>query len=274
MTKKQIIPALSVITGILLVLGGVTLLISYINKAVESFGQADSSLVFWHIPILFLGLMLSVAGAFFITISFKARTEPALYRLSGNSLLVLPFVLILAATLVWIGEFRADQARANHQEQQRILSEIMDIQKVEIRNLTTQSFTLYLLTEGEQTGEYEMTVKVFDSQDELYEISELHLMNSPGYEITTEHTFDNIFEACADSNSKNLSYFCVDNAGTNSAELKISVTLKPRSLEKIELLPDDVETSWTTSLVLDTKTQNGLVNIETIKQKYDPKSPL
>jgi len=264
--QKRFIPILSVIAGTLLIVGGLYLIGSYINTVIQSAGQADTSLIFWHIPIVFLGLMMSSAGAFFITIGYKARTEPALHKLSKNSLLVLLFVLIITVTFVWIGEFRADQTRADLQKQQRILSELMEIEKFEIRNLTTESFTLYMVTEGKQIGEYEMTVTVFDSQDELYKFSETSKMDRAENEITTDLTFDKIFEVCKDSNSNNRSYFCVNNAGTNNTELKISVTLKPRSLENIELHPDDVETSWTTLLILDTMTQNGLVNIENIKQ--------
>ena len=264
--QKRFIPILSVIAGTLLIVGGLYLIGSYINTVIQSAGQADTSLIFWHIPIIFLGLMMSSAGAFFITIGYKARTEPALHKLSKNSLLVLLFVLIITVTFVWFGEFRADQTRADLQKQQRILSELIEIEKVEIRNLTTESFSLYIVTEGEQTGEYEMTISVFDSQDELYQFSEQHTMNDVENEINANLTFDDIFEVCRDSNSNNSSYFCVNNTGTNNAELKITVSLRPRNLENIELHPDDVENSWTTSLILDTMTQNGLVNIESIKQ--------
>jgi len=267
MMQNRFIPILSVSAGVLLIAGGLSLIGYYIYTVVQSVGQADSSLIFWYIPIVLFGVLLSAAGAFFITIGYKARTKPALQKLSKNSLIVLLFTLIITITFVWIGEFRADQTRKELQVQHRILSRLMEIEKVEIRNLTTDSFSLYIHAAGEQTGNYEITVNIYDSQDELYQFSELHSLNSTENEIVTDLTFDDIFEVCRDKSSINRSYFCVDNAGTSNTKLNIKITLKPRSLNNVELQPEDVETSWTTSLLLDTITRNGLVNVESIKEE-------
>jgi len=266
MAQNRFIPILSVIAGVLLIICGISLIGFYIYTVVISLGQADSSLIFWYIPIVFLGLMLSAAGVFFIAIGFKARTKPTLHKLSKNSLIVLLFTLLTTVVFFWIGEYRADQERNELQMQHRILSELMEIENVEFRNLTTDAFTLSIYTAGEQTGEYEMIVNIYDSQDELYQISKLHLLNNSEEQIITGFTFNDIFEVCRDNNSINRSYFCVDNAGTSNAKLSITITLKPRSMNNVELQPADVETSWTTSLILDTMTQNGLVNVESIKE--------
>lgn len=61
-----------------------------------------------------------------------------------------------------------------------------------------------------------MTINIFDSQDELYQTFEQHILNNLENEIITELTFDDIFEVCRVSNSINRSYFCVDNAGTSN----------------------------------------------------------
>lgn len=267
MAQNRFIPVLTIIAGVLLVTGGLLLVGFYIYTVVQSLGQADSSLIFWYIPIVFLGLMLSAAGVFFIAIGYKARTKPALHKLSKNSLIVLLLVFILTVTFVWIGEFRADQTRKELQEQHRVLSKLMEIEKIEFLNISTEEFTLRTSITGEQTGEYEMTVNIFDSQDALYQTSELHKLNNLENEIITELSFDQIFEACRNDNSTNRSYFCVDNTGTSNTKLNIKITLTARSLNNVELQPADVETSWTTSLILDTMTRNGFVNVESIKER-------
>jgi hypothetical protein len=267
MIHNRFIPILSVTAGLLLVIGGLLLAGLYINTVVHSVGEADSSLIFWYIPIFFLGIMMSAAGVYFIAIGYRARTNPDLYKLSKNSLAVLLLVFILTITFVWIGEFRADQTRKELQEQHRILSDLMEIENVEFLNLSKDAFSLHTSISGEQTGEYELIVNIFDSQDELYQTSELHQLNTTENEIITEFTFDQIFEACMDANTTNRSYFCVDNAGTSNTELNIKITLKPHTLNNIQLQPADVETSWTTSLILDTMTRNGLVNVESIKER-------
>ncbi|WP_069132081.1 hypothetical protein [Rhodohalobacter halophilus] len=266
MIQKRFIPLLTVITGVILVTCGLLLVGFYIYTAIHSIGQADSSLIFWNIPIVFLGLMLSVAGVFFIVTGYNARTKPSLYKLSKYLLIVLLIVTIFTIAYVWFGEYRAEQIRNELRVQHEILSELMEIESVEIRNLSTEAFILHTIITGEQTGEYEMTVKLFDSQDELYQTSELHNLINLENEIITELTFDDLFKICRDSGSENRSYFCVDGAGTNNTKLNIKITLKPRNLNNIELKPDDVETSWTTSLILDTITRNGLVNVESIKE--------
>jgi hypothetical protein len=267
MAHNRFISILSVFAGVLLIIGGLSLIGSYIFIVVQSIGQADSSLIFWQIPIVLFGVLLSAAGAFYITIGYKSRTKPAFQKLSKNSLIALFFTLVITISYVWIGEFRADQERKELQVQHRILTELMEIEKVEIRNLTTEAFTLYFSAAGEQTGDYEMTVNIYDSQDEIYQISELHSLSNSENDIVTNLTFDKIFEACRDESSINSSYFCVDNAGTSNTKLSIKITLKPYSLNNVEFLPAHVETSWTTSLFLDTMTRNGLVNVINVNEE-------
>lgn len=264
MKISRFIPTMSIFSGILIILGGLSLIGFYIYAAFQSLDQSDKSLIFWYLPFVFFGLLLNAAGAYFIAIGKKARTEPDFFRLSRNSLIILGGVIILTLAYILIGENRADQTRNELQLQHQIRSDLHTIDEVRFENLTTNGFTLYISASGNLVGEYQIGINIFDSRDQLYQYADSFLLTTNESETEIGFLFDEIFHTCKNSNQPNLSYFCVDNAGTNNLELNISITLKPYKIEGIELPAGGVESSWSTSLLLDTFTRSGIVEVESV----------
>ncbi len=144
MKISRFIPTISIISGTLIILGGLSLIGFYIYAVVHSLDQPDKSLIFWYLPFVFFGLLLNATGAYFIAIGKKARTEPDFFRLSRNSLIVLGGVIIMTSVFIRIGENRADQTRNELQVQHQIRSDLHTLDEVRFENLTTNGFTLYI----------------------------------------------------------------------------------------------------------------------------------
>lgn len=264
MKTNRFIPILTIISGILLALSGLFLIGIYIYTAAQSLDQADQSLLFWYIPLIFFGILLNVSGAFFIAIGMKARQNPALQKLSKNLLFVLGGSLILVLAFIWTGEHRADQTREELKQQQKIRSDLHKIDDVQVKDLTVDGFTLNIESTGTVHGDYKIEIIFSDIRDRLYQFNEtVSLISDESYN-EFEFSIDDIFRAC--TNGSNQSYFCVDNAGTTNSQLKISIRLIPVDIEGLDLPITGAETSWTTSLILDTFTRNEIVEVEKINR--------
>jgi hypothetical protein len=262
MKRIKLIPILTILAGFLLVIFGLILIGFYIYSAIQSLDQADQSLLFWYIPLIFIGILLNVSGAFFIAVGMKARQNPALQKLSRNLLFVLGGSLILVLAFIWTGERRADQTREEIKQQQQIRSDLHKIDHVQVNNLTVDGFTLNIESTGTVHGDYKIEIIFSDIRDRLYHFNEAITLKSDESDTEFEFSIDDIFRDC--TIGSNQSYFCVDNAGTTNSELKISTRLIPFHVEGLDLPITGVETSWTTSLYLDTFTRNGIVEVEKI----------
>ena len=63
MNSKKIWPSLALIAGIVLTIIGALLIVGYIMEAyIARKGEPDQSLLFWYLPLLFVGLITFVAG--------------------------------------------------------------------------------------------------------------------------------------------------------------------------------------------------------------------
>lgn len=63
MNSKKVLPCGALIIGILISVTGITFVVMYVSEAVISRqGEADQSLLFWYLPILFIGLFGIILG--------------------------------------------------------------------------------------------------------------------------------------------------------------------------------------------------------------------
>lgn len=64
MNSKKILPCGAIVVGGLITLAGIGFAIMYILEAITSrLGEADQSLLFWYLPILFMGFIGILMGA-------------------------------------------------------------------------------------------------------------------------------------------------------------------------------------------------------------------
>ena len=63
MSKRKLLPSIGLILGIPISLVGLIFIYMYINSAIiERWGEGDQSLLFWYVPILFIGIIVTGAG--------------------------------------------------------------------------------------------------------------------------------------------------------------------------------------------------------------------
>ena len=63
MTSKKTWPSVALIAGIVLTIIGVLLIAGYIMEAyIARIGEPDQSLLFWYLPLLFVGLIAFITG--------------------------------------------------------------------------------------------------------------------------------------------------------------------------------------------------------------------
>jgi hypothetical protein len=64
MKSKKTLPYVALVIGGLVALTGIACIVMYVLEAVIArIGEADQSLLFWYLPILFIGLIGMFAGA-------------------------------------------------------------------------------------------------------------------------------------------------------------------------------------------------------------------
>ena len=63
MNSKKTWPYVALISGIVLIIIGAALITGYITEAyIARRGEPDQSLLFWYLPLLFIGLIAFVSG--------------------------------------------------------------------------------------------------------------------------------------------------------------------------------------------------------------------
>ncbi len=68
----------------------------YFYSGIAVLEQPDKSIIFWYLPILFIGITLLGLAVYFIIIGFKSlRGSESEYRLAKNSLIVLTVIICI-----------------------------------------------------------------------------------------------------------------------------------------------------------------------------------
>jgi len=96
MNKQKLISTFSILSGIILALMGMLGIGVYLFSGIAVLDQPDKSIIFWYLPILFIGITLLVIAVYFIIIGFKSfRGSESEYRLAKNSLMVLTVIICI-----------------------------------------------------------------------------------------------------------------------------------------------------------------------------------
>ena len=70
-TKRRLWSIVGLVVGAILVLAGLFLVGAYVFSAViDRLGEPDQSLLFWALPVLFMGIMAAGAGALFVILGY------------------------------------------------------------------------------------------------------------------------------------------------------------------------------------------------------------
>lgn len=88
-----------VITGVGLFLVGI-----YAVEAWQAIGQPDSSMLFWMLPILFLGSMISALGALLGWVGWRARRGDRQFQaLAAKGVKTLAVILAIVVPILIVG---------------------------------------------------------------------------------------------------------------------------------------------------------------------------
>ena len=90
MNKQKLISIFSILSGIILALMGMLGIGVYLFSGIAVLDQPDKSIIFWYLPILFIGITLLGLAVYFIIIGLKSlKGKDNDYRLAKNSLIIL-----------------------------------------------------------------------------------------------------------------------------------------------------------------------------------------
>lgn len=84
--QKKTWAYISLIIGITIGIAGIGLIAAYIQEAfISRIGQPDQSLLFWYLPILFIGFISSVAGLSAIILGLNQLKKIKRSNISAHS---------------------------------------------------------------------------------------------------------------------------------------------------------------------------------------------
>ncbi len=99
--NKKLIEGVSFITGLVFLLLGGYLIYSYIENVFSVIKHSDQSLIFWYLPILFIGTALFGTGIYFVAICYKSFTgSKNATNLLKTSLKYLGIVLLVLVGII------------------------------------------------------------------------------------------------------------------------------------------------------------------------------
>jgi len=94
--KHKLISILSILSGIILALMGALGIGVYLFSVIDILDKPDKSIIFWYLPILFLGITLVGLAVYFIIIGFKSlQGNESDYRIAKISLIVLTVIICI-----------------------------------------------------------------------------------------------------------------------------------------------------------------------------------
>ena len=69
---RKLLRAAFMVAGITLVFVGGLMMLIYVQEVLSVLGASDKSLIYWHLPIFFIGLGALIGGAALFFLSFRS----------------------------------------------------------------------------------------------------------------------------------------------------------------------------------------------------------
>lgn len=261
---RKIVPVLAIAAGALLIMIGLGLAFAYVKSAIEVWNSPDQSVLFWYLPLLFLGLISAAVGIYFLLIGIKSFHHPRYHKLASTSLFILLALIAALSILLIIQEFWAGQQRADIVEHQELLAGLQKIQQISVTDADTDGVLIQLYTNGNHTGRYRLRIKVENQRSDFMDFHKDIRLDSTENHLTEYIPFDTLFDICKDEPVNTRIYVCVENAGTSNSEFKIRAQLQPELTDLNDPYQlDSIEN--TASFFLDTIHENDTVQITSVR---------
>lgn len=261
--SQKLIPVLAITAGALLLITGVGFVFAYANSALEVWNSPDQSVLFWYLPLLFMGFISSASGIYFLLIGIKSFSQPPYHKLASSSLIILSVLIAVLSLFVIIQNYRAEKFRAKIVDQQKILAGLQKIRRISVTDADADGMLLQLYTNGTHTGRYRLSLQVKNQRTDFMEFHKNIRLDSTDNHLTEYIPFDTLFDICKDEPVNTRIYVCVENAGTSNSEFNIRAQLQPEPEDLNDpYQPDSSEN--TASFFLDTIHENGTVRITSV----------
>lgn len=259
--RSNLIALSAIMAGILLVLTGVTAIGFYILTIIESLQNVDKSGIFWLLPIAFIGIFLITLGIYFLIIGVKSINDEKYQRTALVSVIALGTCSILLFAGLYVSEYSADKIRQDMINEEAMIQELQRLTALSIMEANTEGLTVSAITLGSHIGNYNLHLRVFNSQSLFWESFSTVELNQNENELVRYISFDEIFSKCSGEfkNSSSI-YVCVNNAGTSNSKFTLSAKLSAADFNSTELSGSIAETSF----YLDTFTENNSVSIQKV----------
>lgn len=242
--KQKLISTISIILGILYIVVGVYFIISYIRGGME-----DAALAYWYIPILALGIVLTIFGIFFTIIAIKSYKSDLAYKRTKIILIIAVILIVVNFLLSFLSQGTLNKAIVERQNTVDYIGQINKIDRLDIAKNNSSGFDLSILTKGEIAGKYNLQLIISDSQATFLKMTESINLNVGSQDIIKNISYNNLFRKCFTELDRSRVYVCTENTSSDSTMI-IEVKLTP--------IQDDIDNNIV-----------GLVSIEKIKVKLE-----
>ena len=102
-TKQKLISIFSILSGIIFALMGMLGIGVYLSSGIAVLDEPDKSIIFWYLPILFIGITILGGAVYFVIIGIRSlKGKESDYRLAKNSIIILTvcFFILLVIGIV------------------------------------------------------------------------------------------------------------------------------------------------------------------------------
>lgn len=271
--SRKFIAACSIIAGVLLCLLGITSIGFYIYSVIESFNEADQSVIFWYLIFVIMGITLVGTGGYFIWIGYQSHKGEETYAgLAKYSLSGLGTILIILILFGIFSERAADKRRSERikeEEIQKFLTDEMHhIDQIEIDEFNKTGFSFSVHISDGMEGNYRLNTSIYNSQAVFLEETKEVSLGSPKTRITRRISFDRLFQKCFDEFKESNIYVCIEGTGAKSFfTLESQLILIKDKEQRITQIRDKAElvSVEKTEFSMDTFTKNRQVEVNSFQ---------
>jgi signal transduction histidine kinase len=262
---KRHLSTLSIVAGMFLTIIGLVAISLYVYSSVVSLAQTDKSAIFWFLPFLFIGTTLVGAGVYFIYIGIKSFKNEFFYQLSVKSLAALSIIILISFTAIIISELSANKNGKAGTDRDLQTENHQEVTGIEITDTDETKVNISVKTHGENSGDYQFTLKAYNNQAVFLELSYDVTLNRSENELFRIIRFEDLFRKCLSEFKNSTIYICTENAGTRNSEMKIEAIIKPLQNSDAKFSISDLTSTGTASIYLDTFNDNGMVQVQHIR---------
>lgn len=271
--RPRLIPLAAACLALLIIVLGSAGIAGYLEQFTDEADPADQSRLFWHLPLLLLGIPLVSLGVVLSLAAVAAYRGHAEYlKLCRLALTVLPVLALIMVGVVWVGENQARKQRTEWLQRQAEVDELSaERQRIESFSVAAREDRLAwrVTTTGGRTGAYLLVLRAENDFAVLYEQTLRIELGENRRTLQHDSPYTELFARCFDDRDTEGLHVCVPNAGTSGTRFRLRATLRPVALggdadAGLAERRTTLTSMATREAEIDTYTEPGQVKVERI----------